>query len=190
MRSRFLLPALLCLSTGVSASEDSGLIPVSARKSAAGFTVSAGGRTLRIADLKGKVVVVDFWTTWCPPCRQSLPELAHLQRAGKAKGTLVVLPVNMDEDRISVLPRFLGRNEKALGEFTAYYPGLGKEGIGANFGREIEAYPTTYLLDGEGRIAWRWTGYGEGTLVARINQLLQELQSSARPAGQEAKPPA
>lgn len=189
MRS-LVLPALLCLPGILSAGEDSGLIPVAERKPATAFKVTGGGRSLSVADLKGKVVVVDFWTTWCPPCRESLPELAHLQRAGKAKGTLAVLPVNMDEDRISVLPRFLGRNEKVLGEFTAYYPGQGKEGIGANFGREVDAYPTTYLLDGEGRIAWRWTGYGKGILVARINQLLQELQSAAPPAGQAAKPPA
>lgn len=178
MLIRFLLPALLCLSSTLSASEDSGLIPVSQRKSATGFTASAGGKVLRVADLKGKVVVVDFWTTWCPPCRQSLPELAHLQRVGKSKGTLAVLPVNMDEDRISVLPKFLGRNEKVLGEFTAYYPGLGKEGVGANFGQEVSAYPTTYIIDHEGRIAWRWTGYGQGLLVDRINQVLRELQNT------------
>ncbi len=168
----------ILLATPLGASDDSGLIPAAQRRSAASFVVHEGGKSVKIADLKGRVIVVDFWTTWCPPCRKSLPELAHLQRQGAAKGTLAVLPVNMDEDRMAVLPRFLSRNSKKLGEFHAYAPGLGREGISANFGEDPKAFPTTYLLDGEGRIAWRWAGYGEGMLVARINQLLQELQAT------------
>lgn len=165
------------------AGDDSGLIPAAQRRSAAGFVAHEGSRSVKVADLKGRVEVVDFWTTWCPPCRQSLPELAHLQRQGAAKGTLAVLPVNMDEERMTVLPRFLARNGKVLGEFHAYAPGLGKDGIAANFGEDPKAYPTTYLLDGEGRIAWRWAGYGEGVLAHRINQLLQELSSAGAGAG-------
>ena len=173
------IAALVCLVPAFAESEDSGLIPVSQRKSVVGFVAHGKGKPVRIADLKGQIVLVDFWTTWCPPCRQSLPELAQLQRKGKEKGTLTVLPVNMDENRMEVLPRFVSKNAKVLGEFQAYSPGLGKEGIGANFGQEITAYPTTYLIDPEGRIAWRWTGYGKGLLVDRINQLLRELQASA-----------
>lgn len=178
-----LLSTVFLLAAPLSASDDSGLIPPAQRRSAAGFVVREGDRTVKVADLKGRIVVVDFWTTWCPPCRRSLPELAHLQRQGAAKGTLAVLPVNMDEDRMAVLPRFLMRNAKALGEFHAYAPGLGKEGVAANFGEDPKAYPTTVLLDGEGRIAWRWSGYGEGVLVARINQLLAELAAAQAAAG-------
>src|SRR3954447_16082074 len=59
------------------------------------------GKTINISSLKGKVVLLDFWATWCVPCRKALPELKELrhQKAGKP---LVVISVSADEDRKAV----------------------------------------------------------------------------------------
>ncbi|MBI4911713.1 MAG: TlpA family protein disulfide reductase [Acidobacteria bacterium] len=128
-----------------------------------------------VADFKGKVVVVDFWTIWCPPCRKSLPELHFLQKQGQEKGSLVVIPCNLDDELWPQgVYQFMAKNRKALEGFRYFRPQTGRNGVSTNLGSEVRSYPTTLVLDREGRLAVRWSGYGEGMLVQEINALLQE----------------
>ena len=147
--------------------------PKGSRRDMSALGMSDGSRSVTVGDFKGKVVVVDFWATWCPPCRQSIPELMALQRAGEAKGTLVVLPVNMDDDGWPAVTRFIQVNRAALKDFHVYRPGIGAHGPAQVF-QDVQAFPTTLVIDREGKLAFSWSGYSEGTLVQHINQVLRE----------------
>lgn len=135
--------------------------------------VDSNGRKCRIGDFKGKVVVVDFWVKWCGPCRQALPELAFLQKEGQEKGNLVVIPCNLDDEGWPQgVMQFVRQNQKALPGFVYHRPMVGRQGINANLGEDIKSYPTTLVIDREGRLATRWSGYGAGLLVQEINAVI------------------
>ena len=115
----------------------------------------AEGNRHTLADYRGRVVLVDVWATWCPPCRRSLPEVAELQKVGGE--AYAVLPISVDRGGWSDVKPFLAQNPQ-LG-LTAYLPD-GGEALDA-FG-PIPGIPTTILVDREGRLIKRWSGYGEG----------------------------
>lgn len=173
----FLLLPVASLILHAGGAEDTGIIPKAARKDASAFTFSDGRKTRTVGDYRGRIVVVDFWTTWCPPCRRSLPELAHLQR-DESKVPIAIIPVNRDEEGWSVVTPFLGKNSKVLDGFKVYMAVTGKQGIPVL--GSVNAFPTTYLIDAEGKVASRWSGYGEGLLVERLNALLNELPPPAK----------
>lgn len=172
MNPRFLLiPVLIAVTLSAGEAQDSGLIPKARRRDVSAFGFSDGSRSRLLSEYRGKVVVVDFWTTWCPPCRRSLPELADLQQQGD-KGAIAVVPVNMDEDGWPVVHAFIMRNSRALASFHAFRAGSGKNG--PDVLGPVEAYPTTFIVDPEGKLAWWWSGYGEGLVKERANQVLNE----------------
>ncbi len=98
---------------------------------------------IRLAELKGKVVLVNFWATWCPPCREEMPSFQRLYKGFKDRG-LVVLAVDLMEDREGV-----GRFAK---EFGLTFPLL-LDGKGEVFDRyKVFAFiPTTFIIDKEGK---------------------------------------
>jgi thiol-disulfide isomerase/thioredoxin len=126
----------------------------------------AEGHRQTLADLHGKVVLVDVWATWCPPCRRSLPEVAELQKAGGDR--YVVLPISVDQGGWGDVKPFLAQNPQ-LG-LTAYLPDGGKA-LDA-FG-EIRGIPTTLIIDRNGRLVRRWSGYGEGMARRALEEALK-----------------
>jgi thiol-disulfide isomerase/thioredoxin len=137
--------------------------------------VDLNGKKCTVADFKGKVVLVDFWAVWCGPCRRSMPETKALQKQGEAKGNLVVIPCNLDTDQ---WPRgvmgFMKQSEAFFKDFTLYRVQMGKNGIGTNLGGDVDSYPTLLIIDREGRLAARWSGYGEGATAYELNKFMQE----------------
>jgi thiol-disulfide isomerase/thioredoxin len=107
------------------------------------------GRPFSLASLKGKVVLVDFWASWCGPCRRSLPALDALQRKYAAQGFQAV-GINMDEDA-EAMDGFLARVPVG---FTIVRDQTGKSAEA--FG--VVAMPTAFLLDVEGRVIARFEG--------------------------------
>jgi len=126
----------------------------------------AEGARHTLADYKGKVVLVDVWATWCPPCRKSLPEVADLQKAGGDR--YVVLPISVDRGGWGDVKPFLAQNPQ-LG-LTAYLP----DGAGGlePFG-EIRGIPTTFIIDRQGRVLKSWAGYGEGMAKRALDEALK-----------------
>lgn len=115
------------------------------------FTLSdLAGRSVRLSDFKGKIVFVDFWATWCPPCRKEIPHLKDLAQHYKEQG-VVVLGVSVDEGGRAVVEPFVKENEIT-------YPIL----IGGDSpldGYSVESIPTLYVINREGLVVARHVGY-------------------------------
>jgi thiol-disulfide isomerase/thioredoxin len=126
----------------------------------------AEGHHRTLAEFKGKVVMVDVWATWCPPCRKSLPEVAELQRAGGER--YVVLPISVDRGGWADVRPFLAQNPQL--RLTAFLPD-GAKALDA-FG-EIRGIPTTLIIDRQGRLVQRWSGYGEGMARRALDEALK-----------------
>ena len=128
--------------------------------------LDAEGNRRTVADFKGKVVLVDVWATWCPPCRRSLPEVAELQKAGGDR--FVVLPISVDRGGWGDVKPFLAQNPQ-LG-LTAYLP---EGGTALDAFGEIRGIPTTLIIDRQGRLVKRWSGFGEGMARRALDEALK-----------------
>jgi thiol-disulfide isomerase/thioredoxin len=114
-------------------------------KTAPGWTLrNLEGKPVKLSDFKGKVVLLNFWATWCPPCREDIPELIALQKQYAPQG-LVVVGVSMDEGGAAGVARFLKSKE------INYPIVMGTPELAEAYGG-IEVLPTTFLIDRDGRI--------------------------------------
>jgi cytochrome c biogenesis protein CcmG/thiol:disulfide interchange protein DsbE len=139
-----LLALLVCSCSGPVPS--SKLKPADRRKAAPNFSLKdADGRSVQLADYRGKVVLLNFWATWCTPCRAEIPWFVDFERRHKEQGFAVV-GISMDEDGWAAVKPFasrLGINYRIL---------MGTDTVAQLYGG-VESLPTTFLIDREGRIA-------------------------------------
>lgn len=111
---------------------------------ASAFTLTdTGGRIHRLADYRGKWVLVNFWATWCPPCLEEMPELQKLHETRK---DVVVIGIAMEYRDPDYVRRF------ADDLFITFPIVLGNARIAAQIG-QVPGLPTTYLYDPQGRLA-------------------------------------
>ena len=118
---------------------------------APGFSLNTtDGQTVSLSDFKGKVVFIDFWATWCPPCRISMPEVEKIHGHFQGKN-VQVLGLSVDEDPESVR-RFVAKKKIP-------YPTLlaGDSDASAAYG--VRGIPHFALIDQEGRLVDTWSGY-------------------------------
>jgi peroxiredoxin len=124
------------------------------------------GKLHRLSDYRGKTVIINFWTTWCPPCREEIPSMNRAWQQLRQED-VVMLAINMGED------------EDTIFVFTADYPAefpllLDRDGtVIAQW--PVKGLPTTYIVAPDGRIAYRAIG-GRAWDDSEILDILRALQ--------------
>lgn len=141
------LGCALVLLTGLAACY-SGSRPPSINHPAPDFSVNDADRTLWLHDLKGKVVVLNFWATWCPPCLEEMPSLVALQRRLNERVTVLAVSVDVDPDAYH---KFIKNHDVAL--LTARD---GDQKSSTLYG--TYKFPETYVIDREGKIRRKFIG--------------------------------
>ena len=140
------------------------------------FTLPAvEGAALPLASLKGKTIVMDFWATWCTPCRVQHPMIQNVKKHFEGTADLIFLAVDTDEDRTLVAP-FLKQID--WGTAGTYF----EAGLGVRL--NIAAIPTVLVIDPSGRISSRMAGFlpdrFEEMLADRINEARQPATPAAK----------
>jgi thiol-disulfide isomerase/thioredoxin len=129
------------------------------------------GKIVSTADWKGKVVILNFWATWCPPCREEIPELVQLQARYKDK--LQVIGASEDDDEPQKVEQFVQR-------YGINYPiVMATKELIDNYGG-VPALPTSFLIDAQGRVMQKHTGLYEYAVYEREVRALAGLPVDAR----------
>ena len=120
--------------------------PEGERKSAPDFTLKdANGAAVKLSDYRGKVVLLNFWATWCGPCKIEIPWFMEFEQKFKDQG-FAVLGVSMDEDGWEAVKPYIA--EKKIN----YRVVLGDDAVGNLYGG-IESLPSTFVIDRDGKVA-------------------------------------
>lgn len=128
------------------------------------------GSDVSLSDFEGKVVVLDLWATWCPPCRQEIPFLVSLYEEFKDQG-LVVVGVGLDQGGAPTLIPYVDEN-------GITYPILvGNREVQAEYG--VTGIPTTFLIGRNGRIAAKHVGYHPSMADPMREEILSLLSGVA-----------
>jgi cytochrome c biogenesis protein CcmG, thiol:disulfide interchange protein DsbE len=146
MRCSSFAPALLIL---MLAGCYSGTKPAHIGAPAPDFTVQDSDRTVSLSDLRGKIVVLNFWATWCAPCVEEMPSLVRLQQKMQSKG-IEVLAVSIDDDD-SAYHKFLKNYKVDL--LTVRDPGHKSANLYGSF-----KWPETYIIDRQGVVRRKFIG--------------------------------
>jgi len=126
------------------------------------------GKNLRLQEQRGKVVLVNFWATWCAPCRQEMPLLDQMYQKYKGAG-FTLLGVNVDDD---------SKNAAAVaGKLGVNFPVLFDSDKTVSKLYDLNSMPSTLLIDRDGRVRFMHRGYQSGyeaTYEKQIRELLKE----------------
>ena len=166
-----------CLLAGCSGSthpRSAAVKPAKDRPAAPDFTLKdASGQPVRLSDYRGKVVLLDFWATWCGPCALEIPWFKDLQRREKDHG-FVVIGVSMDDDGWDSVKPFVAKMA------VNYRVVMGNDETAQLYGG-VDALPTTFLIDRQGRIAAVHIGLTDRRDIDDgVEQLLQAAQPGGR----------
>ncbi len=164
----FLRVAIIILSlsfTLIGRAADAGqaLHPIADHRAAPGFALyDMDDKQHSLADYRGKVVIVNFWATWCPPCRQEFPSMEKAYQQLQ-KDDIVMLAIDVGEDGDTIF------------EFTADYPVTFPilMDMDAKITRQygVIGLPTTYIIDPQGRLAYQVIGTREWTDPGLLNAI-------------------
>ena len=125
------------------------------------------GETIKLSDYKGKVVLLDFWATWCGPCRRGIPDLVEIQN--QFNEDLIIIGISLDQQNT------LNQLQPFIDYFNINYPVvLWNEKVVKDYGN-ISAIPTSFIIDQDGEIVNRFVGLmPKEIIVEQINTLLNE----------------
>ncbi|MGC9099742.1 MAG: TlpA family protein disulfide reductase [Caldisericum sp.] len=127
------------------------------------------GNVVKLSDLKGKVVLLDFWATWCGPCRMTIPHVEAIYEKYKDKG-VVVIGINLDQGDLSKVQQFI--KEQGMKYLVVTDPNSQVAGL---YG--VNSIPRFFIIDKNGKIAKTIIGYDpnmEDVLSKEIDSLLKE----------------
>ncbi len=129
------------------------------------FTLASNlGRDVRLMDYRGKIVIIDFWATWCPPCRKGIPDLINIQN--EFKNDLIVIGVCTDKNGKEDLPEFI--RSQGINYPIAFSTDEVENAYGG-----ISAVPTTFIIDRHGTIIESHVGLVEKNALSNtIKSLL------------------
>ncbi len=130
------------------------------------FNLPTASGTVSLASLHGKVVYLDFWASWCVPCRQSFPWMATVYDEYKDKG-LAVVAINLDKNR-ELADSFL---ERYTAPFTVAFDPAAKSAEAFR----VEAMPSSFIIDRSGKIVWAHQGFEESKAPEVENRIKEVL---------------
>lgn len=148
-------------------------IPAAARtprlpQQAPDFTLPAAAGAISLHELRGKVVFIDFWASWCGPCRASFPWMDDILNRYGDQG-LVIVAINLDKER-EAADEFLRRYPS---QFTVGFDPAGRTAVAFN----VQAMPSSFIVSRDGRIVYAHEGFEPGkvqTLEDRIKEALSQ----------------
>lgn len=157
-RSIFLFAALLLVAPGCGSGDDNQADTGSPGNSAVGtdvgqlapdFTLTGlDGESLTLSDLRGKTVLLDFWDTWCPPCREALPHLQDI--SAEYPEDVVVVGIAAGQEGEAKVRSFVGTRG------LTFPMAVGSPQVFQDY--RVSSLPTTYLVDGRGVVRKKWIG--------------------------------
>ena len=155
------LAVIILLSNDVSAGIE--------QTSAPDFTLKrVDGRNLRLSEYRGEVVLINFWASWCGPCRQEMPILSDLHERYKSLG-FTVLGINVEEDSTDA--------RRLLGKMPVSFPVLLDNTSSVSKQYDVVAMPSTVLVDRNGNMRYLHKGYKPGLeeqYLRQVRELIRE----------------
>ena len=144
-------------------------LPAAPGKEAPGFRLPAleTGQVTSLAEFRGKVIYLDFWASWCGPCRKSLP-LYEQMKAEFLPEKFQIVAINLDEERDDAV-RFLDKHP------VSYTVLLDPDGTVASLW-QVQAMPTSFLLDVDGRVVQSWAGF----YPSHLEEIKNAIRSTLR----------
>jgi len=131
----------------------------------------SGDSEVKLSDLQGKVVYIDFWASWCGPCRRSFPEVKKLQEAYADQG-MEVLAISLDKSPSPAI-RFMAQQDTG-------FLGLFDEGSSTALTYGVKSIPTTIILGPDGKVAFSMVGFNPnkvGDIKKTIEGLLPQVET-------------
>jgi peroxiredoxin len=124
------------------------------------------GNQVKLSDYRGKVVILDFWATWCPPCRKGIPDLIELKKTFKDR--LTIIGISLDTDSKNEVVPFM--KEYGINYKVVY----GDNDVVQKYGN-IQAIPTSFIIDQKGNIVTSFVGLQRiETYKSYLNNLLNK----------------
>ena len=168
---------LLAISCADSTPVKAAVKPVKDRRPAPDFALKdSTGKVVKLSDFKGKIVLLNFWATWCGPCRIEIPWFVEFEQKHKDKG-FAVLGVAMDDEGWTVVKPYVERQK------MNYRVVIGTDEVASHYGG-VDSLPTSFVIDREGKIAAVHIGLvSKKNYENDLNELLQPGDRVAAGAG-------